>query len=177
MKSKIISISAIAAGFTAIVLLFGAYVEAIDLFSIVLSSVFVVLPLYYGSYKGSFLAYLAGGIIAFLCSGFNVLSLVFPAYFVFFGIYPIVKSKMHEVNMNRCVRIILGLLWMLISVYGIYFYYVNIMHGIVEGLPEWFVDNVLYFVGAIGVIFFFIYDRFLIVVRIFINRYLSKIIK
>ena len=66
---------------------------------------------------------------------------------------------------------------MLVSVYGIYFYYVNIMHGIIEGLPEWLIDNVLYFVGAIGVIFFFIYDRFLVVVRIFINRYLSKIIK
>ena len=44
------------------------------------------------------LAYLAGGVIAFLCSGFNILSLVFPAYFLFFGVYPIVKTKLVETN-------------------------------------------------------------------------------
>ncbi len=177
MKSKVISISAIAAGLTAIVLLFGAYIEAVDLFSIVLSSVFVVLPLYYGSYKGSFLCYLAGGVIAFLCSGLNVLSLVFPSYFAFFGIYPIVKSVMHKKRFKSAVRIIIGLIWLLVTAFAMYFYYTSIMSGVLDGLPEWISDYILYVVGIISIIFFFIYDKFLVVVSFFINKYVSKILK
>ena len=95
MKSKIISLSAISAGFVAISLIIGAYIEITDLFMVVVASVFVLLPLYLKSYKGSFLAFLAGGVIAVLCSGFN-LALIFPAYFAFFGIYPIVKNYLEE---------------------------------------------------------------------------------
>ena len=53
MKSKIISISAISAGFLALILTVGAYIEMVDLFCIVISSVFVILPLYYKSFIGS----------------------------------------------------------------------------------------------------------------------------
>ena len=84
MNSKIVSISAISAGLIAIALLVGAYFEFADLFAVVIASVFVLMPLYLKSYKGSVLAGLAGGVIAFLCSGLNFLSLVFPTYITFF---------------------------------------------------------------------------------------------
>ena len=114
MKSKIISLSAVSAAFTAIALTVGAYFEFADVFALVISSVFVILPIYLKSYKGSLLAYLAGGIIAFLCSGFNILSLVFPAYFLFFGIYPIIKTKLIETNFNKYVGFVFGLIWFII---------------------------------------------------------------
>ena len=63
MKSKLLSISAVSAGFVAVFLLIGAYFEIADLFTSVISSVFVTLPLYYKSYKASFLAFLAGGVM------------------------------------------------------------------------------------------------------------------
>ena len=59
MKSKIISLSAISASFIAIALIIGAYIEITDLFMVVISSVFVLLPLYLKSYKGSFLLWKA----------------------------------------------------------------------------------------------------------------------
>ena len=96
MKTKVLSISAISAAFISIVLTIGAYIELVDLLAVVVSSVFVLLPLYYGSYKGSILASLCGVIIAFLCGGLNILSLVFPTYLLFFGFYPIFRSKITD---------------------------------------------------------------------------------
>ena len=127
MKSKIISISAISAGLTAIALTIGAYIEFTDLFALVVSSVFVILPLYFNSYKGSLLCFLAGGVIAFLFSGFNFLSLVFPSYFLFFGIYPILVIFARQKNFNKTLRLIIGLIWCVAFFYGAYFYYFGVM--------------------------------------------------
>ena len=91
MKSKIISLSAISACFIAASLVVGTYFEILDFFMLVTASVFVLLPLYLKSYKGSFLAYLVGGVVAILCGGFNF-TLIYPAYFLFFGVYPIIKN-------------------------------------------------------------------------------------
>ncbi|MBO7150026.1 MAG: hypothetical protein J6V71_03945 [Clostridia bacterium] len=176
MKSKIISLSAISASFIAIALIIGAYIEITDLFMVVISSVFVLLPLYLKSYKGSFLAFLAGGVIAFLCSGFNF-ALIFPAYFTFFGIYPIVKHKMKEKNVKNSVAIIIGLIWFVFVAYGCYFYYTLILNGVFEGLPNWIEKYIIYGIGLIAIVFFFIYDRFVFVVKFVIDKYLKKIIK
>lgn len=176
MKSKIISLSAISAGFIAIALIIGAYIEITDLFMVVVASVFVLLPLYLKSYKGSFLAFLAGGIIALLCSGFN-LALIFPAYFTFFGIYPIVKHKLIEKNVKNSIGLIIGLIWFIAVAYACYFYYTIVLNGVFEGLPSWIEKYIVYAIGVIAIIFFFIYDRFLFVVKFVVDKYLRKIIK
>ncbi len=176
MKSKVISLSAISAGFIAIALIIGSYIEITDLFMVVVASVFVLLPLYLKSYKGSFLAFLAGGLIALLCSGFNF-ALIFPAYFTFFGVYPIVKNKLLEKKVKFSITIIIGLIWFVIVAYGCYFYYTLVLNGIFEGLPAFIENYIIYGVGLIAVIFFFIYDRFLFVVKFFVDKYLRKIIK
>ena len=176
MKSKIISLSAISAGFVAISLIIGAYIEITDLFMVVVASVFVLLPLYLKSYKGSFLAFLAGGVIAFLCSGFN-LALIFPAYFAFFGIYPIVKNYLEEKNIKTLAKLIIGLVWFILVAYGCYFYYTLILNGVFEGLPSFVEKYIVFGVGIVAVVFFFIYDRFLFVVKFFIDKYLKRIIK
>ena len=97
MKSRVIALSAISAAFVALFLTLGAYVEFIDIITVIIASVFIVLPLYEKSYLGSVLAYFAGGVIAFLFSGANIFTLVFPAYFLYFGLIPIfnhlVKKK------------------------------------------------------------------------------------
>ena len=176
MKSKVISLSAISAGFIAIALIIGAYFEITDLFMVVVASVFVLLPLYLKSYKGSFLAFLAGGVIAFICSGFNF-ALIFPAYFAFFGIYPIVKHKLLEKNVKKSVSIIIGIIWFIAVAYGCYFYYTLILNGVFEGLPVWLEKYIVYGIGLIAIVFYFIYDRFLFVVKFVVDKYLRKIIK
>lgn len=180
MKSKIISISAISAGLTAITLTIGAYIEFTDLFALVVSSVFVILPLYFNSYKGSLLCFLAGGVIAFLFSGFNFLSLVFPSYFLFFGIYPILAIFARQKNFNKTLRLIIGLIWCVAFFYGAYFYYFGVMGMNVGTYPAWasiVFENLLIFVGIFAVIFYFIYDRYIFVLKKFSDRYLYKILK
>lgn len=177
MKSKVLSLSAISAAFIALTLTVGAYLEIADLFAIVISSVFVLLPLYLSSYLGSTLAYLAGGVIAFLFSGFNIMSIVFPSYFAFFGLYPIVRAKMTDKKTNKYLSLIIGLIWCVAAAYGIYFYYTAVIGGLFDGLPQWIMDYAIVFVGVVAVIFYFIYDRFITVIRTFIDRYLGKIVK
>ncbi len=177
MNSKNVAISAVSAGLVALFLLFGAYIEMADVFTVVIASVFVLLPLYYKSYKSSFLAYLAGGVVAFICSGFNWLSLVFPAYFTFFGVYPIVKNFVTEKKFNKLVCFIVGLVWFMIVSVGLYFYYTLVMNVTIDDIPTWLADYVLIFVAIIAVIFFIVYDRFVVVVRRVIDYYLRRIIK
>ena len=177
MKSKLISISAISAGFVAIFLMIGAFFEVADLFTVVVSSVFVTLPLYYNSYKASFLTYLVGGIIAFICSGFNIISLVFPAYFVFFGIYPIAKSFLSKKKVNKNAGFIFGLIWFVAVAYGLYFYYLLVMGATFEGLPTWILQYLPYIVAFVAILFFVVYNKFVSVAKNVAHFYLNKIIK
>lgn len=177
MKSKIISLSAVSAGLVAIALLIGAFIEFADLFTLVIASVFVMVPLYYNSFKGAFLCAISGGVIAFLCSGLNILSLVFPAYFAFFAFYPIVWYKLAQKNVKKHFTFIIGLIWCVLAMYGCYFYYTLVMHGMIDDLPAWLIDYVLYIVGLVAIIFYIVYYRFVVLIKITIDRYLSRIIK
>ena len=177
MKSKLISISAISSAFVAIALTIGVYFDMADLFCLVVASVFVTLPLYYKSYLASFLSYLVGGVIAFIFSGFNFLIVTIPAYLLFFGIFPLVKNFMEEKNVNKYVRYIIGLIWCVLAVYGMFFFYKNVMNLDFSDLPAFISDNILIVVGILSVIFYFVYERFLTAFRIFINQFLSKVLK
>ncbi|MBE7087374.1 MAG: hypothetical protein E7369_03645 [Clostridiales bacterium] len=177
MKSKVIALSAISASFCALALTLGAYIEFVDLVSVVLTSVFVILPLYYKSYVGSVLCYLAGGVLGMLLSGFNFMSIVFPAYFGFFGLFPIIRLLLAEKGLNKKIIFVIGLIWCVIAMYGIYFYYILVMGQVFDGLPYWIADNLVYFVGVVGIIFYLIFDRFIILSKLTIDRYLIRIIK
>ena len=178
MKSKIISLSAISASFIAVALVVGTYFEIFDFFMLVTASVFVLLPLYLNSYKGSFLAYLAGGIIAILCGGFNF-TLIYPAYFLFFGIYPIIKNKFMQKPVKKGLRIAIGLVWFILVSYVCYFYYTLVLDlsVIIDGAPKWLDNFIVYGVGLLAVVFFFVYDRFISVIKIVLDKYLNRIIK
>ncbi len=177
MKSRLITISAVSASLTATVLTVGAYVEFVDLIALMLSTLFVILPLYYNSYVASLLSFLAGGVIALLFSGFNFLSVVFPAYFGFFGIYPIIRHLMYEKNFNKWLGHVIRLVWLVVAFYGVYFYYTLVMMIPLENLPAWATDAILYLVGGVAVVFYFVFDRFIRVSKILIDRYLKRIIK
>ncbi len=180
MKSKIIAISSISAGLTAICLTMGAYIEAMDLIALVLSSVFVVMPLYFNSYKGAFLSFGVGGVIAFMLAGFNIFSVVFPAYFLFFGVYPILKALSIEKRFNVIACKIIGLIWSVLVIYGLYYFYLYVMNMNFDDLPSWanfVVENIEIFVGVLGIVFYFVYDRYVVVTKRVIDYYLYKVIK
>jgi hypothetical protein len=177
MKSKIITVSAISSALTAIALTLGAYIEIFDLYCVVISSAFIILPTYYKSYKGSFLCALAGGLIAFMCSGFNIFSIVFLPYFTFFGVFPIVRLIMQEKNFNKIWAYIIGLIWCIAVFYGGYFYYTSVMMVQLVDLPAFIANNILLFVGLIAVVFYVVYERSIIVFKRVVDRYLGRIFK
>lgn len=178
MKSKVVALSAISAAFIAIFLTFGAYIEFFDLVAVLIASIFVLMPLYLGSYLGCVLSYLAGTVLAFLFSGFNIYSVVFPLFLLYFGIFPIIKCIAMQKNFNKYVFMAIGLVWSIASAFGTYFFYVLVFGTeVLAGLPDFIVNNVYFFVAGIGVLFYFLFDKFVFISRVVINRYLSKIIK
>ncbi len=188
MKSRAIALSAISAAFVAIFLTFGAYVEFFDLIAVVIASVFVILPSYEDSRLGCFLAYLVGGFIGFLFSGFNIVSIVFPAYFAFFGLMP-VMNLFAEKKINKKLWFFIKLVWGVAVTYLLLWYYTAVMHMPIEYTFDMFgksfdltdVENIYYMFlvayGVFGLIFFAVYDRFVYVARFSVNKLLSGIIK
>ena len=178
MKSKIITLSAISSALVALILTLGSYLQIADIFCTIISSVFVIMPLYYNSFKGSLLCYLVGGVVgAIICLPTLALSFVLPAYALFFGIYPIFKNYILRKNLDKRISFFVGLIWCLLTFYGVYFYYTAVMGLTVENLPEIISEYLLVFVGVLGLIFFPIYDRFLFVSKMFLDRYLNRVIK
>ena len=176
MKSKVVALSAISAAFAAIFLTVGAYFSFADIFCVVIASICTLLPIYYKSYLGCFLSFLAGGLIAFLAGGFNILSLVFIGYFGL-GAYPFVCCLLRDKGVKNVFIFIIGLIWFAGAFYGAYFYYIYVCNGVINDLPKWFIDGIYYFLAILGVITYFVFDRFVYVFRIFLEKYLKRILK
>lgn len=180
MKSKLITVSAISTALVAISLTIGAYFEVADLFSLILASAFVVIPLYFNSKKASFLTYLAGGVIAIILSGFNfAYSIVFPSYFIYFGVFPILFNIIDGRTNKKVLTIILGLIWTIAVVYGMFYYYTAIigldLFTLPTWMPIWVKDYIIYLLGILAVFFFILYYRYVLVVKYFFRRYLDRI--
>lgn len=176
MKSKVVALSAISAAFSAIFLTVGAYFSFADVFCVAIAAICTLLPIYYKSYLGCFLSFLAGGAIAFIASGFNILSLVFIGYFGL-GAYPFLCCLLRDKGVKNIFIFIIGLIWFVGAFYGAYFYYIFVMNGVINDLPKWFTDGIYFFLPILGAITYFIFDRFVYVFRIFLNKYLKRILK
>ena len=178
MKTKVIAISAISAGIVAILLTLGSIISYADIFVVILSSIVVILPIYLKSYKGAFLAYLAGGVIALITSAqFLGLSLALPAYAGFFGIYPIIRLLLQDKNVKKWVIYLIGAIWCVGAFYGIYYYCAGIIGLSFAGVPQFVIDYILLLIPPFALVFYVVYDRFILVGKNFLDRYLSKIIK
>lgn len=188
MKSKVIALSAISASFVAIFLTLGAYIEFFDLIAVVIASIFVILPSYYESRLGCFLSYLVGGFIGFMFSGFNIMSIVFPAYFAFFGLMPVL-NLFAQGKINKKIWYIIKLVWAVAVMFALLWYYTAIMNMPIEYTFELFgntfdlteVENVYYMFlgvyGVFGIIFFAVYDKFVHVAKFATDKLLNRIIK
>lgn len=176
MKSKMVALSAISASFIAFFLSLGAYVEIFDMATVVIASFFVCLPLCKKWYSAGFFTYLAGGILAFLISGLNYLSLVFPSYFLFFGIFPIVKKIMSDKNIKKWIYYLVGILWSVAICVGLYYYYTFFMGVQVTFTIEWLNNFAIPIVVLFGVMIFLLYSHFLTKGLIFAEQKIDKFI-
>lgn len=177
MKSKMIALSAISASFVALFLTLGSYVEIVDMIAVVVASAFIILPLCKKWYLASFLSYLAGGILAFLISGFNYLSLVFPSYFFFFGIFPVVQKIMTDKKIKNWIVYLIGMLWSVAVSIGLYYYYTLLMGFQVDfSSIEWLNNYAVPLVALFGVVIFFLYLHLINLWLRMAEKYIDKLI-
>ncbi len=189
MKSNVLALSAVSAGFVALFLTLGAYFSVMDILAVILASVFLLLPMYLDSVLGSVLAYLAGGAIAFLLSGANILSLVWPSYLLFFGLIPILNFVAVKKNFNKIVWFIVRFVWFAAVCVFLVYFYTAIMNFPIEYTFNVFgkvfdfsnvagIETIFYCVFALFcVVFFLVYSKFLQLSHAYVNRVLSRIIK
>ena len=189
MKSRVIALSAISAAFVALFLTLGAYIEFIDIISVIVASEFIVLPMYENSKLGSFLAFLAGGIIAFLFSGMNIFTLVFPSYFLFFGVLPIVNRIAESKNFNKPLWFAIKFVWFAAVCVFLVFFYIEIMKMPIEFSFDIFgkdfdfsgINNIeiIFWIAfaVVAAVFFLVYNKFVQVSQIYVDKVLSRIIK
>lgn len=189
MKSRVVALSAMAAGFVALFLTLGAYISFIDIISVIVASVFVVLPLYLESVLGSVLAFFAGGVIAFLLGGANVFSLVWPAYFLFFGILPILNFIAERKNFRKTLWFVIKFVWFLALCAFLVFYYTSVMDLPVEYVFSIFgrefdfsgvagIEIIFYAVfGVLCAVFFLVYNKFVQLSQAYVDKVLSRIVK
>lgn len=177
MNSKNIAVSAVSASLIAVFLILGAYITVLDISSVVIASLFTLIPLYKKNYLGAFLCFLAGGVIAFMCYGFNPITLVFPSFFAFFGIYPIVSTKMLEKGVKVAILYVIGIIWCVAVCYGLYFYYTLFMGLNLHNMPLWVMNNIYYILAPVAIAVYFVFEFFIRFGKRFLFYYLSKIIK
>ena len=177
MKSKLLAISAIGASFTALALTLGVYFNVAEFIALVLASVFVILPIYYNSYKACLLTYFAGGFLGIILGAFNIFNIVVPSYFLFFGLYPILRLLMLEKGVNKIIQIVIGVVWSIAYFYGLYFFGTLVLNLTMEDMPILVVKYIYFLIPIFSVLFYFIFDRYIVKVKILIDKYLDKIIK
>lgn len=163
--------------------------SVLDIASVIVASVFVVLPMYMESILGSVLAYLAGGVIAFLIGGANVFSLVWPSYLLFFGLLPILNFIVAKKQFGKTVWFIIKLIWFLAVCAFLVFYYTSVMHFEIEYVFAIFgneidlsgvanIEVIFYSVfGVFCVVFFLVYNKFAELSQRYVNGVLSRILK
>ena len=82
-----------------------------------------------------------------------------------------------EKGFNKKIFFVIGLIWCIATIYGVYFYYTGVMGLNFNDLPKFIADYILIFLAPIGAVFFIIYDRFIFVCKMFLDKYLSRVIK
>ena len=180
MKTKLIALSALSAAFATIFLTLGAYISVIDLPSVLVASCFITLPLYMRSYKASLLSFLASALLSFIFYGFNIYSLVFPTYVLYFGLYPVARLYFTTHAKNQKLGLPVFLSWTVLSLYAMLFYYIYLLNGSADKIMQFFGGlNALFFIvyGVFSVVFYFIYDKFVDRLFFITDKYLKKIIK
>ena len=84
---------------------------------------------------------------------------------------------MKDKNFNKWAGYVIGLVWCVGMVYGLYFYYTAVMGFALLNLPLWLANNIYIFVALFGILFFVLYERYVHFSRIVIDKQLGRIIK
>ena len=177
MSSKDIALSAISAAIVGIALTVGAYVEIIDICMLAIATIAVMLPLYKNLYWGSICAFFAGGLIGFFAGGMNIQRFIYPAYFFFAGLYPVINALFVKWKLNKWLAHVIKLVWCFGAVYLIYW-----LSAVVWGLHfdyywNFVKENIWYILIAVSFVLYVLFDLCINQMQRFLSIYLTRIIK
>lgn len=162
MKAKELTLDAILIALTIIILFLNNIMPISTLTFLTIASLLVPIAIIRGSVKGSFLVYIASSILGFLLLPKDIVLL----YFIFFGIYGIIKHYIEKLN-KFYLEIILKLLFFNLILFIAYFFLNEFININQSNIP-------IYGLLLIGQIAFLIYDYAL---TILISWYFNQIHK
>ena len=180
MKTKILTLSALSSALAAIVLILGTvFHQFLDLASVVIAPMFLAIPLYYNSVKGSFLATLSAGILALLLTGIGNIAtnVVYISYFLFFGFFPLIKYLSLTKRWNKYLTHTLCCIWFIITAIVIYLFWVEVLGlEVTLILP---IDKKLMpvVVMALAVPIYFLVDMYVYTCQIMMFKFIKRIVK
>ena len=158
MKSKIITISAIASALGIVFLVLGTFISVIDISCVFMSSIIIMLPLYKKSLTGAFLSFISTAILSIFLTGFRF-QVIIP-YAIFFGLHPIVNDFVTLKKINKWLALVVKTLWFVASLFIIYKF-----TNMFVGLNQKIIDVIYWVIPIGGILFFIPYDFFMIYVR------------
>ncbi len=169
MNTKVISISAIAAAISGLLVGVGCYLGNLDFSLFLFAGIFLTIPLYRNSVWGCVLAYLAGGFIGLMISGFNII-LIFP-YFVWFGIHPVLGCVLARKGVNRWIAFLVKLFFLELTVFLLLQF-----TQVLSIKIDFFSSNAwIFYLAAVPVLL--LYDRMVEFIVCYLFRILYKIAK
>lgn len=162
MKAKELTLNAILIALTIIILFLNNIMPISTLTFLTISSLLVPIAIIRGSLRGAFLVYIGSSILGFLLLPKDIVLF----YFIFFGIYGIIKHYIEKLN-KFYLEVILKLIFFNIILLISYFFLNEFININENNLP-------LYALFILGQAAFLIYDYALTVL---ISWYLSQIHK
>ena len=158
MKGKTVALSAISSALSIIFLLIGHYFSVLDLSCILFASIIIMLPLYRNSIKGALFCYFSTLILTFFLTGLK-LNILIP-YGAFFGLHPIINEIQLKKKFNKWLFLFIKTIWFVATLFLMYYttqFFIDI--------NEKYLKYIFYIIPIAGIIFFIIYDAFIIYSR------------
>lgn len=175
--SRVIALSAIAAAFSVIFLVLGAFIEILDISCVMLAGIAIMLPLSKKYYLGAFLSYLAAALIGVLFTAARWTVLV--PFAMFFGLHPIINALQVKFRFNKFLALAIKDVWFLLSMLVYYFLLVAVTgydlfadFSFVPPSLKQFIIPALFIIGAI---FFVFYDMVMMKLQLLVDYLAAKI--
>ena len=166
--SKVVALSSVTTAFCTLLLVFGAYIEVLDLSCLFLASLVIMIPLSKGYKLGAFLSYLASVLLGFILTGARFQILI--PFAMFFGLHPIANYLQKQFNINKILALIIKAVWFIATLFVTYYF--TKMFLVQNAMLEKYINYIIIIAGAL---FFIVYDILMDGFQRSITRIISRL--
>lgn len=166
--SKVVALSSVTTAFCTLLLVFGAYIEVLDLSCLFVASLVLMIPLSKGYKLGAFLSYLASVLLGFILTGARFQILI--PFAMFFGLHPIANYIQKERNINKILALIVKTVWFVATLFVTYYF--TKMFLVENAMLEKYINYIIVIAGSL---FFIVYDILMDGFQRSITRIISRL--